>query len=75
MKEFQNNGYSNSDDWVCVFIRRSSTGFCIISLYVDALIIIPNTRDIDKALNHLKMECKKDLDRTNFFLGLQLEHL
>jgi hypothetical protein len=36
LKEFLvNKGYSNSDDCPCVFIRKSSTGFCIISVYVD----------------------------------------
>ena len=33
-------GYSNNDVCLCVFIKRSSTGFCIISVYVDDLNII-----------------------------------
>ena len=69
-------GYSNNDDCLCVFIKRSSTGFCIISVYVDDLNIIGNTQDIDEARNHLKTEFEmKDLGKTNFFLGLQIEHL
>jgi hypothetical protein len=77
LKEFiLNKGYSNSDDCPCVFIRKSATGFCIISAYVDDLNIIGHTKDVDEARNHLKVEFEmKDLDRTNFFLGLQLEHL
>jgi hypothetical protein len=59
-----------------VFIRRSATGFCIISVYVDDLNIIGHIKDIDEAHNHLKTEFKmKDLVRIKFFLGLQLEHL
>jgi hypothetical protein len=77
LKEFLlNKGYSNSDDCTCVFIRRSSTGFCIISVYVDDLNIIGHTKNIDEACNHLKMEFKmKDLGRAKFCLGLLLEHL
>jgi hypothetical protein len=66
-----NKGYSNSDDCPCVFIRKSSTGFCIISVYVDDLNIIGHTKDIDGAHNHLKTEFEmKDLGRTKFCLGL-----
>jgi hypothetical protein len=48
LKEFLlNKGYSNIDDCPCVFIRKSSTGFCIISVYVDDLNIIGHAKDID----------------------------
>ena len=68
--------YSNNDDCPCIFIKRSSTGFCIISVYVYDLNIIGNTHDIDKARNHLKTEFEmKDLGRTKFCLDLQIEHL
>jgi hypothetical protein len=36
-------GFSNNDDCPCVFIMKSSSGFCIISVYVDDLNIIGNT--------------------------------
>ena len=69
-------GYSNNDDCPCVFIKRSSTGFCIISVYIDDLNIIGNTQDIDEARNHLKTEFEmKDLGKTKFCLGLQIEYL
>jgi hypothetical protein len=59
-----------------VFIRKSSTGFCIISIYVDALNIIGHAKDRDEAHNHLKKEFEmKDLGKTKFCLGLQIEHL
>jgi hypothetical protein len=71
-----NKEYLNSDDCPCVFIRKSNTGFCIISVYVDDLKIIGHTNDIDEAHNHLKKEFKmKDLGRTKFYLVLQIEHL
>jgi hypothetical protein len=71
-----NKGYSNSDDYPCVFIKKSNTGFCIISVYVDDLNIIGHTKDIDKACNHLKNEFEmKDLGKTKFCLWSQIEHL
>jgi hypothetical protein len=71
-----NKGYSNSDDCPCVFIKKYSTGFCIISVYVDDLNIIDHKRNIDEACNLLKMKFEmKDLGKTKYCLGLQLEHL
>jgi hypothetical protein len=59
-----------------VFIRKSSTVFCIISVYVDDLNIIGHAKDIDEAHNHLKKEFEmKDLSTTKFCLGLQIKHL
>jgi hypothetical protein len=77
LKEFLlNKGYSNSDDCPCVCIRRFTTRFCIILVYVDDLNIIGHTKDIVQARNHLKIEFEMtDLGRTIFCLGLQLEHL
>jgi hypothetical protein len=64
-----NKGYSNSDDCPCVFIRKSSIGFCIISIYVDDLNIIGHAKDI---LIVFKI---KDLGKIKFCLALQIEHL
>jgi hypothetical protein len=44
-----NKGYSNNDDCPCVFINKSLTGFCIISVYVDDLNIIGTEFDINEA--------------------------
>jgi len=58
-------GYTSSDDSPCVFIKKSDTGFCIISVYVDDLNIIGHIQDINKARNHLTMEFEmKDLGQT-----------
>jgi hypothetical protein len=68
-------GYTNNDDCPCVFIKKSSTGFCIILVYVDDLNIIGNEPDINKALHLLKTEFEmKDLGQNKVYLGLQLEH-
>jgi hypothetical protein len=59
-----------------VFIRKSSTSFCIISVYVDDLNIIGHAKNIDEAHSHVKKEFEmKDLGKTIFCLGLQIEHL
>ena len=68
-------GYTNNDDCPCVFIKKSRMGFCIISVYVDDLNIIGSPKDIEEARKHLKTEFEmKDLGKTKYCLGLQLEH-
>ena len=49
-------GYTNNDDYTCVFIKKSSTGFCIISVCVDDLNITKNETNINEARHHLKTE-------------------
>ena len=77
LKEFLlHKGYSNNDDYPCLFIKKSSTGFCFISIYVDDLNIIGNTEDIDEPHNHLKTDFEmKDWGKTKFCFGIQLKHL
>jgi hypothetical protein len=77
LKEFLlNKGYFNNDDCHCVFFRKFSIGLCIILVYVDDLNIIGIELDINKAQDHLKTEFEmKDLGKTKFCLGLQLEQL
>jgi hypothetical protein len=71
-----NKGYSNNNDCPCVFIHKSSSEFCIISVYIDDLNIIGTKLDINEAHNHLKTEFEmNDFSKTKFFLGLQLEHI
>ena len=69
-------GYTNNDDYPCVFTKKSDDGFCIISVYVDDLNIVGTARDIEEAMAYLKAEFEmKDLGKTKFCFGLQLEHL
>ena len=45
-------------------------------MYVDDINIIGNTQNIDETRNHLKTEFEmKDLGKTKFCIGLQIEHL
>jgi hypothetical protein len=56
--------------------KKFNTNFCILSVYVDDLNIIGHAKNIDEARNHLKKEFEmKDLGKTKFCLGLQIEHL
>ena len=48
----------------------------IIDVYVDDLNIIETQKEVDDARTHMKEEFEmKDLGKTKFCLGLQIEHL
>ena len=69
-------GYTNSPICPCVFIRKNGQHFVIIAVYVDDLNLIGTPEEISKAVEFLKKEFEtKDLGRTKFCLGLQIEHL
>ena len=60
----------------CVFIKRSDSGFAIIAVYVDDLNIIETPEELNKTVSYLKKEFEmKDLRKTKFYLGLQIEDL
>ena len=57
-------------------MKRSGNEFAIISIYVDDMNIIGTPEELDKTINCLKKEFEmKDLGRTKFCLGLQIEYL
>ena len=69
-------GYNNDPNCPCAFIKRYQSQFVIIAIYVDDLNIIGTPEELQKAANCLKLEFEmKDLRRTRFCLGLQIEHL
>ncbi|KAG7578737.1 Ribonuclease H-like superfamily [Arabidopsis thaliana x Arabidopsis arenosa] len=68
-------GYTNNAICPCVFIKKFPSGFVIIAVYVDDLNIIGTPKEIDDARTHMKEEFEmKDLGKTKFCLGLQIEH-
>ena len=68
-------GYVNNPICPCVFIKKTSSGFVIIAVYVDDLNIIGTKVEIQKASDYLKGEFEmKDLGQTKYCLGLQIEH-
>ena len=58
-------GYVNNPICPCVFIKKSETGFAIIVVYVDDLNLVGTLKK--------KFEMK-DLGKTKFCIGLQIEH-
>ncbi|GJY38322.1 retrovirus-related pol polyprotein from transposon TNT 1-94 [Tanacetum coccineum] len=69
-------GYKNDSVCPCIFIKRSGYEYVIIAVYVDDLNIIGTLGELPKAIECLKREFEmKDLGKTKFCLGLQIEHL
>ena len=69
-------GYKNDHICPCVFIKRFGFEFFIIDVYVDDLNIIGTLEELSKVVNLLKKEFEmKELGKTKFCLGLQIEHL
>ena len=68
-------GYVNNPICPCVFIKKSKTGFAIISIYVDDLNLVGTPEELTKTAEYLKKEFEmKDLEKTKFCIGLQIEH-
>nr|AEL30347.1 copia-like polyprotein [Arachis hypogaea] len=69
------NGFKNDDICPCVFIKKTTSGFIIIAVYVDDLNIIGTPEEIPTIIKTLKEEFEmKDLGRTKFCFDLQIEH-
>ena len=68
-------GYENNLICPCVFIKKSVKGFAILAVYVDDINLIGTPEQIDETINYLKKEFEmKDLGKTKYCLGLQIEH-
>ena len=68
-------GYINNPICPCVFIKKSETGFAIIAVYVDDLNLVGTPEELTKTAEYLKKEFEmKDLGKTKFCIGLQIEH-
>ena len=59
----------------CIFIKKSETRFAIIVVYVDDLNLVETPEELIRTKNYLKKEFEtKNLGKTKFFIGLQIEH-
>ncbi len=68
-------GYKNDELCPCVFIKKTSSRFAIVAVYVDDMNIIGTLDEIRETASYLKSEFEmKDLGKTRFYLGLELEH-
>ena len=69
-------GYVNNPLCPCVFIKNKASGCVIIAVYVDDLNIIGTSTEIREVISYLKKEFEmKDLGKTKYCLGLQIEHM
>ncbi|BBG93440.1 transposable element gene [Prunus dulcis] len=68
-------GYTNDPICPCVFIKKSESGFAIVAVYVDDMNLIGTSEELQKTADYLKREFEmKDLGKTKYCLGLQIEH-
>ena len=68
-------GYANNPICPCIFIKKLEIGFEIIVVYVDDLNLIGTHEELTRTTKYLKNEFEmKDLEKTKFCLGLQIEH-
>ena len=67
--------YVNNSICPCVFIKKVATKFAIIAVYVDDLNLIRTPEELIKTIDYSKKEFEmKDLRKTKYCLGLQIEH-
>ncbi|KAJ9540031.1 hypothetical protein OSB04_026537 [Centaurea solstitialis] len=68
-------GYLNNELCPCVFIKKSTSGYAIIAVYVDDMNLIGTSKELLETAEILKKEFEmKDLGKTRYCLGLQIEH-
>ena len=59
----------------CIFIKKIENRLAIIAVYVDDLNLIGTPEELIKTANYLKKEFEmKDLEKTSYCLGLQIEY-
>lgn len=62
--------YVNDAICPCIFIKKLSSGFVIIAVYVDSLNITETQKEINDGRAHMNKEFKmKDLFKKKFCLG------
>ncbi|KAM2052997.1 hypothetical protein ACFX1T_002692 [Malus domestica] len=68
-------GYINNVICPCVFIKKSNFGFAIVAVYVDDMNLVGTPKELHKTAEYLKSEFEmKDLGKTKYCVGLQIEH-
>ena len=67
--------YVNNSICPCVFIKKTEVSLTIIAVYVDDLNLIGTPEELLETANYLKKEFEmKDLGKTRYCLGLQIEY-
>ena len=66
--------YENDIICPCLLIKKFLKGFAILAVYVDDINLIGTPEELEEIVNYLKKEFEmKDLEKTRFCLGLQIE--
>jgi hypothetical protein len=73
----EKNGFTNNEVAPCTFIKRDEVnGLVILAIYVDDLNIFGDHKAVTETMSLLKSGFEmKDLGRTSFCIGFQIEHL
>ena len=67
--------YINNVICPCVFIKKSNSGFAIVAIYVDDINLVGTPKKLNETAEYLKSEFEmKDIGKTKYCLGLQIEH-
>ena len=67
--------YVNNELCLCVFIKKSHSGFAIVAVYVDDMHFIGTPEELARIAAHMKSEFEmKDLGNTRYCLGFEIEH-
>ena len=76
LSEYLLKEYKNDHICPCIYMKRSENEFAIIVIYVDDINIVGTLNELTKTIDCLKKKIEmKDLGRTKFCLGLQIEYL
>jgi hypothetical protein len=69
-------GFKNNEICPCIFNKKTTSGFDVVAVYVDDLNLVGTPKELVNTTASLKDEFEmKDLKKTKFCLGLQIEHL
>ena len=65
----------NNELFLCMFIKKSHSRFAIVAVYVNDMNLIRTSAKLEEIATHLKFEFEmKDLWKTRYCLGLEIEH-
>ncbi|KAM0979765.1 hypothetical protein ACFX2C_015562 [Malus domestica] len=68
-------GYANNVICPCVLIKKSNIGFVIVAVYVDDMNLVGTLEELNRTAEYLKSKSEmKDLGKTKYCLGLQIEY-
>ncbi|KAM2508982.1 hypothetical protein ACFX1W_031120 [Malus domestica] len=68
-------GYVNNELCLCVFIKKSHSGFAIVAVYINDMNLIGTSEELVRNVAHLKSKFEmKDIGNTIYCLGFEIKH-